>query len=44
MDYRAIWSERGGPPYEVWVAPNPLPDTLTLERDTKKLELHKRTK
>jgi hypothetical protein len=43
-DYRAIWSERSGPPYEVWEAPNPLPDTLVLERDSTKIELHKRTK
>ena len=44
MDYRTIWSERSGPLYEVWAAPNPLPDTLILERDTTKIELHKRTK
>lgn len=42
-DYRAIWSVRDGPPYEVWTAPDPLPDTLILERDSTKIELHKRT-
>ena len=43
-DYRTIWSERGGPPYEIWAAPKPLPDKLVLERDNQKLELQKRTK
>ncbi len=43
-NYGAIWSERGGSPYEVWAAPNLLPETLVLERDSTKIELHKRIK
>jgi hypothetical protein len=31
-EYRSIWSERDGPPYEVWIAPDPIPDTLILQR------------
>ena len=41
-DYLAIWSERNGPPYEVWLAPDPIPDTLFLERDSGSIELHRR--
>jgi hypothetical protein len=37
--YRSIWSERGGPPYEVWLAPISLVDPLVLSRDGKALEL-----
>ena len=40
--YRGIWSERNGPPYEMWVAPDPLPDTLSLERDGKHIDVRKR--
>jgi len=40
--YRSIWSERGGPPYETWTAPDPLPEVLTLERDGKRIELRRR--
>lgn len=29
--YRTIWSERDGPPYEIWEAPEPLPASLLLE-------------
>ena len=43
MQYRGIWSERNGPPYERWAAPTPLPDVLILERDGKKIEIHKKT-
>jgi hypothetical protein len=42
-DYRTNWSERGGPPYEIWAAPEPLPDVLVLERDNLEVELQKRT-
>lgn len=38
-DYRAIWSEPNGPPYEVWAAPDPVPDKLTLEREGMKITL-----
>jgi len=41
-DYLSIWSERNGPPYEVWFAPDPIPDTLFLERESKSIELHRR--
>ena len=41
-DYLSIWSERDGPPYEVWLAPDPIPDTIVLERDSKLLELRRR--
>ena len=40
--YRRIWSERGGPPYETWTAPDPPPEILTMERDGKRIELHRR--
>jgi hypothetical protein len=42
MQYRGIWSERNGPPYERWAAPSPLPDVLTLEREGKSIEIHKK--
>lgn len=38
-DYRSIWSERGGPPYEVWLAPSPLVDPLILSRNGQALKL-----
>lgn len=41
-DYRSIWSERNGPPYEVWLAPDPIPDIIVLERDPESIELHRR--
>ena len=41
--YRGVWSERNGPPYERWAAPSPLPDVLTLERGDKKIEIHRKT-
>ena len=37
--YRGIWSERDGPPYERWAAPSPLPDILRLERDGKTVDV-----
>lgn len=40
--YRGIWSERNGPPYEMWAAPDPLPDTLKLERNGKQIEVKRR--
>lgn len=47
-DYLDVWSQYGGPPYEVWKAPKPLPDTLILTREEKELKLnlksHKETK
>ncbi len=42
--YRHIWSERGGPPYEVWSAPSPLPNSLTLTRDGKSVSVNKKQK
>jgi hypothetical protein len=42
--YRSIWSERGGPPYEVWAAPAILPDVLVLERDSKRIEIRRDTR
>jgi hypothetical protein len=38
-DYRGIWSERSGPPYELWEAPEPLPNPLVLTRDGNTLTL-----
>lgn len=38
-DYRTIWSERDGPPYEVWLAPDPIPETIVLERESVTLRL-----
>jgi hypothetical protein len=40
--YRGIWSERDGPPYERWAAPSPLLDVLTLERDGKKIDVRRK--
>ena len=42
QDYRSTWSERNGPPYEVWLAPDPIPDIIVLERDSESIELHRR--
>ncbi|MHA3774509.1 hypothetical protein ACXR0O_23540 [Verrucomicrobiota bacterium sgz303538] len=42
--YRFLWSERNGPPYEMWKAPEPLPDVLTLERGGDKVQLERRSK
>ncbi|WP_146408587.1 hypothetical protein [Allorhodopirellula heiligendammensis] len=42
LDYRAIWSERDGPPYEVWLAPDPIPDTLVLQREEESIIIHSR--
>jgi hypothetical protein len=39
----SIWSEPGGPPYEIWAAPNPLPETLVLEREGKTVTVKKRS-
>lgn len=44
LDYRAIWSERNGPPYEVWLAPDPIPDTLVLQRGEESTVIHRRNK
>jgi len=41
-DYRSIWSERNGPPYEVWLAPDPVPETIVLERGNEFIELDRR--
>ena len=43
-DYRGIWSERSGPPYELWAAPEPLPNPLVLTRDGNTLTLPIKTK
>jgi len=43
MQYRGMWSERNGPPYERWAAPNPLPDVLILERKGKSVEIRRKT-
>ncbi len=37
--YLSIWSERDGPPYVVWAAPDPLPEVLSLQRGDKKIDL-----
>ena len=42
MEYRGMWSERNGPPYERWAAPNPLPDVLRLERNGKTVEIQRK--
>ena len=39
--YRRIWSERNGPPYEVWLAPIPIPDVLKIYRDDKEVEVRR---
>lgn len=39
--YGQIWSERDGPPYEVWVAPSPLPDVLKFRRDDKEVKVRR---
>ncbi len=44
MQYRGIWSERNGPPYECWAAPSPLPDKLRLDRNGKMVEIVRKTK
>ena len=41
VEYRRIWSERDGPPYEVWLAPNPLPDVLKFYRGDKEVEVRR---
>lgn len=41
VQYRRIWSERDGPPYEVWLAPSPLPDVLKFYRGDKEVEVHR---
>lgn len=41
--YRGIWSERGGPPYERWTAPQPLLNILTLTRDDQQVQVERRT-
>jgi hypothetical protein len=41
VQYRRIWSERDGPPYEVWLAPNPLPDVLKFHRGDKEVEVRR---
>jgi hypothetical protein len=40
--YLSIWSERNGPLYEVWTAPDPLPEVLKLQRADNKIELTRR--
>jgi hypothetical protein len=41
LQYRSIWSERNGPPYEVWHAPSPLPDALRFHRGAKEVEVRR---
>src|SRR5687768_5796753 len=41
-DYRGIWSERGGPPYERWNPPQPLPATLLLTREGRQGQVQRR--
>jgi hypothetical protein len=41
LQYRSIWSERNGPPYEVWLAPSPLPDVLKFQRGDKAVEVRR---
>jgi len=41
LKYRTIWSERNGPPYEVWLAPSPLPDVLNFQRGDKEVEVRR---
>ena len=38
LQYRGMWSERNGPPYEVWLAPTPLPDALKFQRGDKEIK------
>jgi hypothetical protein len=40
QQWEGIWSERNGPPYERWRAPNPLPESLTLVRNGESIEIH----
>ena len=42
FDYLTIWSERNGPPYEIWKAPDPLPSSVVLEREGKKVTFEKK--
>lgn len=37
--YVSIWSERNGPPYEVWAAPDPLPEVLKFHGGDKTIEI-----
>ena len=39
LSYGGIWSERNGPPYELWAVPDPPPDALTLRRGDDKIDL-----
>jgi len=39
-DYRHIWSEPGGSPYEVWAAPMPPSNPLVLTREGTEVKLH----
>ena len=36
LHYRGIWSQRDGPPYEVWLAPTPLPDVRSSSEAIRK--------
>ena len=40
--YLSTWSERNGPPYEVWLAPDPLPESLSLQHGDNRIELTRR--
>jgi hypothetical protein len=44
MQYRGVWSERNGPPYERWAAPKPLPGKLRLERNGKAVEIERKAR
>jgi hypothetical protein len=39
VQYLSIWSKRNGPPYEVWAAPDPIPEVLKLQRGNRTIEL-----
>ena len=41
LQYRSIWSERNGPPYEVWLAPSPLPEVLKFQRGDKVVDVRR---
>ena len=42
LRYRTIWSERNGSPYEIWDAPEPSPEALTLRNGQEELTIRLR--
>jgi hypothetical protein len=42
--YRGLWSERDGPPYEMWSVSDPLPEVIGLERESRRIELRRLSK